>query len=243
MERKEINNFIKNRSGCRDVWNSFMCDGASFTDNDIPICPTILTSIPKELITFTEAKQLHNNLSKLNKEYFYNAFVCFYIDDYKFDGQYKGIWNNPINTLKILKHFKGIITPDFSTYQDFPYPIKLYNTYRMRTFGFWAGRHGLEVVNNVRWGSKETFQYCFDGIEKNSVVAIGTVGGSPRRIIDRKRFENGLYKMVELLNPRTILIYGSASADCFSLLSSMGINIISYPSRTAKIFEGRKKHE
>lgn len=33
--------------------------------------------------------------------------------------------------------------------------------------------------------------YCFDGIEENSTVAIGTVGGSPYKLIDRERFEKG----------------------------------------------------
>ena len=33
--------------------------------------------------------------------------------------------------------------------------------------------------------------YCFDGIEENSTVAIRTVGGSPYKLIDRERFEKG----------------------------------------------------
>ena len=44
---------------------------------------------------------------------------------------------------------------------------------------------------SVRWGTEETFQYCFDGIPQNSIVAAGTVGGSPRKRKDRDRFETG----------------------------------------------------
>ena len=41
-------------------------------------------------------------------------------------------------------------TPDFSTYQDFPEPLKVYNTYRMRAFGYWLTKNGIKVINNIR---------------------------------------------------------------------------------------------
>lgn len=45
----------------------------------------------------------------------------------------------------------------------------------MCAFGYWYGTlKGGAVINNVRWGKKETFKYCFDGIPKNSIVAVGT---------------------------------------------------------------------
>ncbi|MDO4484021.1 MAG: DUF4417 domain-containing protein [Clostridia bacterium] len=47
-------------------------------------------------------------------------------------------------------------------------------------------------MNNVRWGTSESYRYCFVGIPTHSVVAIGTVGGSPRKLEDRERFETGL---------------------------------------------------
>ena len=100
-----------------------------------------------------------------NEEYFFNAFVCFYMDDYKYDG-IRGVWHDAVGALKVLRHFSGIITPDFSTCQDFPEPLKIYNTYRMRAFGHWAGESGISVINNVRWGTNESYRYCFDGIEK-----------------------------------------------------------------------------
>ena len=49
--------------------------------------------------------------------------------------------------------------------------------------------------------------------------------------------------MVEVLKPHTILVYGSANGDCFDVLRAQRINIVSYPGKTAKVFEGRKQHE
>ena len=236
MKRIKKNN---PRPGCKDIWNAFMCKGARFTDFDIPFCPTILSSLPKEIITWSEAKQLHKKLIKTDKNYHYDAFICFYEDDNKFDGSRSSIWLYPWLLLRVLKHFRGIITPDFSTNQDFPYPLTIWNTYRMRVIGYWIGTLGYEVINNVRWGTSESFLYCFSGIEKNSVIAIGTVGGSPKELADRRRFEQGLLELIKRLSPSTILVYGSSNYPCFDRLREIGINIVTYKSATAKYYERR----
>lgn len=165
-----------------------------------------------------------------------------YLDDYKFDGP-RGIWHDCKFALKVLRHFAGAITPDFSTCQDFPEPLKLYNTYRMRAFGFWLCRNGIAVINNVRWGTPETFGYCFIGISLSSIVAIGTCGGSPFKLEDRERFEKGLEELVKVLCPHTIIVYGSASYPCFDRLIEKGIKVVSYPSQTAQAFERGNRHE
>ena len=231
------------RPGIIDTWNAFMCEGAKWSPNDIPRCPTILTEIPSSIITWIEAKSIYKKRISKDPSFKDNSFVCFYIDDQKFDGTRAGIWAQPHRSLEILSHFKGIVTPDFSTYQEFPYPVKLYNTYRMRAFGYWCGQNGLEVINNVRWGTEEAFSYCFDGIEKNNIIAIGTVGGNPRRILDRPRFERGLNELVSHLEPKTILTYGSSKYPCFEKLHKMGIEIYEYPSATAEAFNRSKCNE
>ncbi len=109
-----------------------------------------------------------------NESFHYHAHIHFYIDDQKFDGKQSSIWLYPVKALEIVKHFDGIITPDFSTNADFPDPLKRYNTYRMRAFGCWIANNGLSVINNVRWGTLETWAYCFDGIPKHSITLIIT---------------------------------------------------------------------
>ena len=47
------------RLGCKDIWNSFMVDGASFGKHDIPSCPTTATHIPASMVTWKEAQALH----------------------------------------------------------------------------------------------------------------------------------------------------------------------------------------
>lgn len=195
--------------------------------------------IPEEIIPWYEAKHIYKEAIANDPDFHHNAFVCFYLDDHKFDGP-KGIWNDSKTALRILRHFAGAITPDFSTYQDFPEPIKMYNTFRMRAFGYWLGKNGIPVINNVRWGTRETWRYCWDGIPQKSIVAIGTVGGSPRRLSDRRRFDDGLEELVRVLQPQIIIVYGSANYPCFKRLIENGIRVVPYQSRTSAAFERRR---
>ena len=218
----------KRRIGCKDIWNAFMTNGARYTSLDIPICPSTATEIPIGLIGFDETK------SAPHQDY----FVHFYLDDYKFDGA-RGIWQQPEKALERLRNYAGVITPDFSTYQDMPEPLKVYNVFRSRAFGFWLGVQGVPVINNVRWGTPETYCYCFEGIPRGSVVAIGTVGSGLRELRNRPRFESGLHEMVDRIKPSAIIVYGSSHYECFDNLREMGMKIVTFPSKTAQAYEGR----
>ena len=218
-----------------------MCEGARYTSNDIPKCPTTATHPPCAIVNWVEAKHIYKNaIARGDVNFHYPAFVCWYLDDYKFDGP-RGIWHDSAYALKVLRHFDGAITPDFSTYQDFPVPWKYYNTYRMRAFGYWLGKKGIPVINNVRWGTPESWWYCYDGIDSDGIVAIGTAGGSPRELKDRKRFEEGLTELMRRLHPHTIIVYGSANYPCFDRLIDQGVKVISYQSHTADAFERRRR--
>ena len=99
----------------------------------------------------------------------------------------------------------------------------------MRLFGCFLINNGINVINNVRWGTEETWDYFFDGIPYNSIVAIGTVASGIHKLENRPLFETGLFKMVELLNSKTIIVYGSANYDCFKYLFDKGKEIIPFP--------------
>ncbi len=216
------------RKGCRDIWNAYMTRGARYTLNDIPICPSTAVEIPKGLIGYDEIKNMVHT----------DFFVHFYLDDYKFDGE-RGIWRRPEQAFDRLKMYSGVITPDFSPYQDMPEPIKLYNIFRSRAFGYWLTEKGIPVINNVRWGTPETYRYCFDGIPKGSMVAIGTVGSGLKELRNRPRFEEGLNELVIRIQPSAIIVYGSAKYSFFEKIEKEGIKVVSFPSKTSLAFERR----
>lgn len=242
-------NFVKPeekavRPGLKDVWNAFMLEGAEFAEGDIPVCPCTAVASPKAVISWPAAKALHKKkMAAGETDYRVDAFIHFYVDDCKFDGARTGIWQQPKKALEVMAHFAGIITPDYSTNQDFPEPLKVYATYRMRAFGYWAGKQGIAVANNVRWGTEETWGYCFAGIPKRSIVSVGTVGGSPRKLCDRDRFNAGFREMVRLLEPTVIVVVGSANYPCFEEARAAGIGVVAFESETALAFKKKAAHE
>lgn len=233
-----------NRSGIKDIWNAFLVDGANWSVNDIPYCPTTATCIPHTLVSYRDAISIHNKaIQSGNKNYHVDAYVHFWIDDQKFDGVVEGIWSKPHKLLKLLRHFSGVITPDFSTCADFPDPLCRWNTYRMRALGFWLGKNGIAVINNVRWGNINTWSYCFDGIIHHSIIAIGTTASNPYIKDNRPLFEDGLLELIKVLEPKTIIVYGSAKNKVFDIIRSKGIHIIAFPGQTFSAFERRKGNE
>ena len=230
-------NDIIPRAGSTDIWNAYMVYGASFTPNsDMPICHYLGGEIPKKLISYDKAKHIFKSRIKSEPNFKSDAYVHFYIDDQKFDGKRNGIWLYPEKAYDILCHFAGVISPDFSTCQDFPDALKRYNFYRMRTFDYWLHRKGLPVIYNVRWGTQETWQYCFDGIPNSCMVCIGTVASGIRKKENRPIFVAGLFEMVKRISPHTIVVYGSSNLECFKTLANTGIQIISFPSQTSLAF-------
>lgn len=226
------------RSGCHDMWNAFMVKDASFAPgSDIPYCVSTET-IPHELISYEDAKALYKKqIRSGNKDFHVNAFIHFFIDDQKFDGKRSSIWTYPEKALEIICHFAGIISPDFSTNADFPDPWKRFNTYRMRAFGCWMNSLDIPVINCVRWGTYETWSYCFDGIPIGSTLCIGTVASGIRKLSNRPLFEDGLKKLANVIKPSKILVYGSANYSVFDSLQQCGIEIISFDSKTCKAYK------
>ncbi len=233
-----ISDKIQPRKGCKDIWNAFMVKDASFDiESDMPICISS-DIIPNSFILYDDAKAIYKKeIKNHNHNFFINSFIVFYLDDHKFDGKRTSIWSYPNIALKVIRHFAGIVTPDFSTFADFPDPIKRYNTYRMRAFGCWMNTLNIPVINNVRWGTFETWSYCFAGIPKGSSVAIGSVASGIRKLNNRPIFEEGLKKMIAVIKPKRIFFYGSANYSFINDLHNQGIELISIPSKTNQAYK------
>jgi hypothetical protein len=100
------------------------------------------------------------------------------LDDYKFEV----VWNDPEPRLEKLSQYKGALSPQFSAYYTMPVSLQIYNTFRSRWCGAYLQSKGFTVIPTVYWGQPQSYWYCFDGIEKNSVVALSTLGVKKKRI-------------------------------------------------------------
>ena len=114
-----------------------------------------------------------------------------------------------------------------------PLVMQMWNTYRGRAIATWLQNNGIEVIPNVRFGDERTFSFCFDGVEENKTVAVGTHGCIKNKI-DREYFIKGLEELVKQLSPKTIIVYGNAPDSIFKQYKDMGINIIAFESEFSK---------
>ncbi len=137
--------------------------------------------------------------------------VHFFIDDYRFEGVYR----NPERSLGRLSQYKFLLTPDYSTYSDMNYWRQMESIAHSRWVGaFWQDQ-GLTVVPTISWSDRRSFEFCFDGIEKHSVVSIGMIGCKR----SKKEFLNGYDEMLIRIEPQAIICLGKP-------FDEMGGNII-----------------
>ena len=52
--------------------------------------------------------------------------------------------------------------------------MQRYNTFRNRWVGAYLTNKGIRVIPTITWGLETTFDFCFNGIEKGSTVAVST---------------------------------------------------------------------
>lgn len=177
--------------------NAYNLDLAQQSDltNDFWQMPIIKNDnyIPNDLIGF--------NYAKTSKEK--NVGIHFYVDDYQFER----LWNAPEKYIDVLSEYDCILSPDFSLYMDMPMPMKIWNIYRSRQIGAYYQSQGIKVIPTISWAEEETFEFCFQGIPKGSIVSVSTIGVKQNSDA-LKIWEDGMREMIKRIEPSAILVYG-----------------------------------
>lgn len=127
--------------------------------------------------------------------------VHFFVDDYRFNG----IYNNPEKTLYKYSQYRFLLSPDYSTYTDMNLWRQLESVSKNRWVGAYWQSKGLTVIPTISWGLSQSFDFCFDGVEKHSIVAIGMIGCKKSRI----NFMRGYNAMLEKIQPEKIICFGT----------------------------------
>lgn len=153
-----------------------------------------------EFIGFNYAKSVKNPKNKS---------VHFFLDDY----QFTRVWTNPDKYIPVLQQFKYVLTPDFSLYMDFPKALQIYNHYRKHWLGAFWQTYGINVIPTICWSDEESFDWCFDGEPRNSVVAVSSVGTQKSKEC-KQRFLIGYMEMINRLEPTQIIFYGNVPEEC-----------------------------
>ncbi len=134
-----------------------------------------------------------------------NRMVHFFLYDYKFEK----IWDNPAPFVDLLRPYCAVLTPDFSMYTEMPPALQLYNTFRNRWCGAHLAEQGLRVVPTVSWGTEESFDFCFAGIEKGSIVAVSTYmfQAHGNHADQKELFMNGYRELLRRIEPEYVICY------------------------------------
>ncbi len=214
-----------------DGMNPELVVGAEFSGIlDIPVIKAPKTIIiPSGIIPFSLKHRTDD----------YSQAVGFH----EMDLNFADVLRNPESYIEGLSKFSAVISPDCSLYRDAPLAVQITNIYRNRAIGSFFQRHGIYVIPQIRWGSEATYttQYfpekiAFLGVEKNSIVAIGTYGCIKTQN-DKKHFKAGLKAMLETLSPKVVLVYGAMPDNVFSEFASM-TNFVEYPDWTTRMHGG-----
>lgn len=135
----------------------------------------------------------------------FNRMVHFFLYDYKFEK----IWKKPEKYIETLKNYKAVFTPDFSMYIQMHKLQQLHNTFKNRWCGTFLASKGIRVIPTVSWGLPSTFDFCFEGIEKGSCVAVSTymVSEHDNHSDQKEFFITGYNEMLKRIDPEYIICY------------------------------------
>lgn len=113
----------------------------------------------------------------------------------------------------MFRQFTHVMSPDFSTYTDFPKAIQIYNHYRKHWVGVYLQENGVNVIPTISWSTPDSFEWCFDGDPVGGVVAISSVGAANSRE-KKELFLSGYNEMLARLQPEVILFMGKVPEEC-----------------------------
>lgn len=164
------------------------------------------------LISFADTRANDNEINKKNG-------VHFFVDDYRFNG----IYDNPERSLEKLSQYAFLLSPDFSTYADMDLWRQIESVGKNRWVGAYWQSKGIIVIPTVSWSTPRSYEFCFDGVEQNAIVAVGMIGCKR----NKKDFMRGYNAMLEKLNPSKIICLGTPFEE-------MKGNIISIDYRASK---------
>lgn len=209
-----------------DGFCSYLVEGATFDGIfEIPhIDAPKEIKLPQRIVPFTKVNK--GNPSK-------DAIGFF-----EFDPTFADIIKAPQNHLILLKQYYCVLSLDCSLYRDMPFAGQIANTYKNRAICYYLRKHGIYTLPLIRWGDERSYTriqhsecLAFQGVEKNSIYAVSSYGCIKSKE-DKYHFRAGLDALMEELEPKIILAYGSNNPKIYAAYERY-VKIIHYPDWTS----------
>ncbi len=174
---------------------------------------------------------------------------------HEMDIKFADILRNPQDYVEDFGRGMALISPDCSLYRDAPLTVQIANVYHNRAIGHYYQHHGIYVIPQVRWGNDLTYttkafpeKIAFLGVEKHSIVAIGTYGSSQpyaetyhvaNNMLDMDKKDSDIYNpstgyfknpksstLDDAINGNTIYLNGKPAHGTFTYVLDESGNII-----------------
>ena len=199
---------MKKKSKIDDGFNPELVETATFDGElEIPVIEDTNPPFPSSLIPFSKRSNSINH----------DEYIIFYENDTEFGD----VLMNPDKYIEEFNEFKGVISLDNSLYIDSPLAVQIGNVYKSRAIGYYFQTKGINVIANCRWGDERSYTNCvlpekfaFLGIPRHSIVAIGTYGCNQGKE-EKHYLREGLREMLNEIEPRCVIVYGSMPAVVF----------------------------
>lgn len=157
--------------------------------------------IRKQVINLDNVGLIACTNTRLDDQEYYDFGVHFFVDDYDFGHPYEA----PEKTYNLYSQYRFCLTPDYSVYAEMPTWRQIESVARSRWCGAWWQSRGMTVIPTVSWDKYPSYDFCFDGIEPGSILAIATYACRQ----DRSAFLRGYDAMLERIRPQAIICYGN----------------------------------
>lgn len=206
----------------RDIYLAYLIDGARRTETDeFPIIEEwmVATTPPKEVIQWDRRRDVVDPKT---------TAMCFYCHDYGFTP----ILGNPRVYVDKLKQYAMVIGVDASPYDNMPLVVQKSQIYLNLAITYYFGKQGIKIIPNVRIGDDRTLS-SLEAYPKHTLIAIGT-NGFVKRLDNRYIFANQVMRIVDVLEPSGIIVYGIEDDEIFGYVRLRGIPIYQYDSYTMK---------
>ena len=167
---------------------------------DFAIENPVIPQIKKQEINLTNLQYVgFQNTHEHDSVCAQNKTVGFFLRDEKFEH----VCHRPWEYVYKLSQYKQVLTPDLSCFIDMPIEEQWMNTYQSHLAGSFWQHCGLIVVPTVSWSDERSYGFCFDGLEKGSIVAVSTIGtGSSRHY-----FMAGFRELCRIVEPQAVICY------------------------------------
>lgn len=89
-----------------------------------------------------------------------------------------------------------------------PVQMNKHNIFLSRFAGAFWQQCGLNVIPTASWSNADSFEYCFEGLPKNSIIGVCGTGVKWCSAAYRL-WQYGMRALEETLTPTAIIVYGS----------------------------------